>query len=134
MENIRLNFAFLCDSAFLSEGDKLNIVGIFKNINGILLPIQHPQMFIVTNISIKKEGNYKEQIKIVYSVDKKEIITPLEFNFSAKGIGEKEFGVLTRLNNIKFDRAGLYKIQIFINDTMLKELPLTINISNYAKK
>lgn len=131
-KNIKQNFAFLCDLAFFGEGGKLNIIGIFKNINGRRLPLQHPQMFVVSSISIKGSGNYEEIIKIIRIRDNVEIIDPLKFNFAIKGEDEAEFGVLGKLTNIKFDEEGLYEVQIFINSELIKKLPLTIILNQHA--
>lgn len=127
-ESIKLNFAFLCDSAFLSEGGKLNIIGIFKNINGLKLPLQHPQMVVVTNININRRGTYKETIKLIRKKDNLSIVSPLEFNISTADDGKKEFGIIGQLANIKFDEVGSYAIQILINETVINELPLMVNI------
>jgi hypothetical protein len=54
MANPKLNFAHICDYAFFGEAGKVNIIGIFKNITVLKLPAVHPQMFIVTNITVDK--------------------------------------------------------------------------------
>lgn len=128
-KNIKFNFAFLCDSAFFSEGGKLNIIGIFKNIHGRKLPLQHPQMFIVSNVSIKGSGNYEKEIKLIRKRDGVEIITPLKFNLVVREDKEAEFGVLGQLANIKFEEAGLYEVQILINSEIIKKLPLSIMVN-----
>lgn len=126
--NISSNFALVCDLAFFGDAGKLSIIGIFKNINGKALPLQHPQMFVVSSILIKGSGNYKKVIKLVRTRDGAEIISPLEFNLAVKGESEAEFGVLGQLTNLKFDEAGLYEIQIFVNSELIKKLPLTITV------
>ena len=128
MENIKSNFAFLCDMAFFSEGGKLNIIGVFKNIFGHKLPIVHPQMYIVSSVSIKGDGNYEEVVKIIKLKDNVEIVSPLKFNLAVKGGQGAEFGIIGQLANIKFEEAGQYEIQIFINDEMIKKIPFSITI------
>lgn len=128
MENIKSNFAFLCDMAFFSEGGKLNIIGVFKNIFGHKLPIVHPQMYIVSSVSIKGDGNYEEIIKIFRLKDNAEVVSPLKFNLAVKGGQEAEFGIIGQLANIKFEEAGQYEVQIFINEEMIKKVPFSITI------
>ena len=106
----------------------MSIIGIFKNINGKTLPLQHPQMFVVSSILIKGSGNYKKVIKLIRARDGVEIIAPLEFNLAVKGENEAEFGVLGQLTNIKFEEAGLYEVQIFVNSELIKKLPLIITV------
>lgn len=129
MENIKSNFAFLCDLAFFSEGGKLNIIGVFKNIFGHKLPIFHPQMYIVSSMSIKGDGNYEKIIKIIRLKDNVEIVSPLKFNLIVKGGQEAEFGILGQLTNVKFEEAGQYEIQIFVNSEMIKKIPLSIMVN-----
>jgi len=62
MENVKLNFAHICDYASFSEGGKLNISGIFKNVNSAEFPITLSQMFIVVNILVDTAGTYEETI------------------------------------------------------------------------
>ncbi len=128
--NYTLNFAHLCDYASLSEGDKLNILGIFKNIScekdaaGSLL---HPQMYVVTNISFEgKNKKYKEKIRIVNKATSNTINKELEFEVETTET-ISEIGVIAQFNNIKFPNAGEYKIEIFVDDTLIKEIPLKIH-------
>ena len=65
MANVKLNFAHICDYASFGDG-KLNILGIFKSINTKKLPAIHPQLAIVTNISIDKGVEYEEIIKLIF--------------------------------------------------------------------
>lgn len=128
---MKLNFGFVCDYASFGVGGKLNILGIFKKINGLSLPIIHPQLFIVANILIDQEGTYKEVIKLVRKEDDQEIITPLEFNLSApkQPEGKKiELGVVGQINNIKFEKSGEYEFKIFVNDELIDSIPLNVSI------
>lgn len=128
---MKLNFGFVCDYASFGMGGKLNILGIFKNINGLDLPIIHPQLFIVVNVLIDKEGTYKEVIKLIRKEDNQEIITPLEFNLSAskQPEGKKiEWGVVGQINNIKFEKSGKYEFKIFVNDELVDSIPLNVNV------
>lgn len=128
---MKLNFGFVCDYASFGVGGKLNILGIFKNINGLSLPIIHHQLFIVANILIDREGTYKEVIKLVRKEDDQEIITPLEFNLSAseQPEGKKiELGVVGQINNIKFEKSGEYEFRIFVNDELIDSIPLNVSV------
>jgi hypothetical protein len=129
---MKLNFGFICDYASFSENGKLNILGIFKNINGTSVPLVHPQLYIVVNILIDKPGNYKEIIKLVRKEDNTEIITPLEFNLAAPQAADEkkvELGVVGQMNNVKFDKGGEYIFKIILNDEVIGEIPLKISIN-----
>ncbi len=124
----KLNYGLVCDYASFSEGGKLNILGIFKNINAVSIPFTHPQLFIVVNISVEKEGKYKEMIKLVRKKDNVEIMKPLEFDLFPKSISEKkiELGVVGQMTNIKFEKSGEYVFKIFLNNDFLGEVPFYI--------
>ncbi len=117
------NFVLLCDYAFFSEGGKLNIIGIFKEIFTKTLPLVHTEMFVVTNIFVDVEGHYKETIRLV-DENGTNITKSLEFIFSPRK--KTELGVVARFNNIKFKTAGNYKVQVYLNDEIAKEIPFTI--------
>lgn len=128
---MKLNFGFICDYASFGEAGKLNILGIFKNINGSSLPLVHPQLYVVVNVMIDKPGNHKEVIKLVAKEDGREIISPLEFNLSAPAdaTGKKiELGVMGQINNIKFEKAGEYIFKVLVNNEIVGEIPLTVHI------
>ena len=127
----KLNFAHVCDYAFNGEGGKLCIIGVFKNI--ILQDISkpHPQMFVVTNLSVAKmAGSYKQEIKLVRESDGEEIIKPLVFNFSfSEGNTEVpvDVGVIAQLNNVLFSELGKYFFQIYFDENLLAKVPIFVN-------
>ena len=129
MENVKLNFAHICDYASISEGGKLNVSGIFKSINVVKFPAIHLQMFIVVNIIVDTAGTYKETIKFIKESDGIEIIKPLEFNLVTNK-GNSELGVFGQISNVKFNEEGIYKFKIYVNDNLIKEIPLVVNKIN----
>lgn len=135
MAEPKLNFAHICDYAFNGEGGKLCIIGIFKNISVKNSEQPHPQMFMVTNITIETGRDYKQIIKLV-KADKQEenIIKPIEVPFGIgkeSGKSEVEFGFIGQLNNIKFKESGKYLIKIYINELLLKDIPINVVVNNF---
>jgi len=126
MVEIKSNFAFLCDLAFFDERKKLSIIGIFKQIEFKNIPAQYTQFFVVSSVTIKGSGDYTKVIRFVRKKDGAEIISPMRFNITLKGEEEAEFGVLGKVQNIKFEEDGIYEIQIFINDKNIKTLQLKV--------
>jgi len=130
MEIAKLNFMHLCDYASAGENGKLNVLGIFENIFSNATPFIHPQLYIVTNISIKKIGNYKQIIKIVREIDSVEIIKSLEFNVLIPNIPspkEARVGFIGQFNSIKFEEFGDYLAQVFIDSEKIGEIKLSIS-------
>ncbi|MFA6160329.1 MAG: hypothetical protein WC678_04580 [Parcubacteria group bacterium] len=111
----RLNFVHICENAFTSSDGKLNVIGIFDQINALNFPALHPRLMIVTSVA-GNIGKYIENIEIVSP--KGEIIAragnPIEIfkdggstNFIADFIG------------IVFPEDGVYKIRVKINETVV---------------
>lgn len=126
MENVKLNFAHICDYASFSKGGKLNISGIFKNINTVEFPFTLFQMFIVVNILVNTAGIYEGIIKLTREEDRVEDMKPLKFNLVANK-DNSELGFLGQINNVKFDKEGIYKFKIYVNDSLIREIPLIVN-------
>lgn len=132
MANPKLNFVHICDYASFGDG-KLNILGIFKSINTRKLPAIHPQLSIVTNISVEKGVEYEEVIKLIRKEDNKEINSDkqLKFNFSAPLDGDEkvvEIAFVGQLNGISFEEAGKYVFNIFLNGVLIGEIPFEVKI------
>lgn len=129
MENIKLNFAVLCDYAFFSDSSKPNIIGIFQNIVAPNFPYKHPQMFIVTNVSFQAEGKYKEVVRLISKKTGVDILPPLEFDLDVKKISGKdttEVGIVGQINEISFPEQGEYCFRIEMNNELLSEIPLSV--------
>ncbi|MCG2694816.1 hypothetical protein L6261_01910 [Candidatus Parcubacteria bacterium] len=125
MSKPKLNFLHICDYVSFSEG-KLNILGVFKNINANSLPMVHSQMFVVSNLTLEKGGKYKQSVKIINDKNKDEVFLK-DLNIEIPENKKKvEVGMITQLNDINFINYGKYKIQIFINDEMIGESEIEI--------
>ena len=125
----KLNFIHVCDYASLGEGGKLNVLGIFENIFSKNVPVTHPQLYIVVNVSVKKAGNYKLHIRIVRDKDSKEIIQQLEFPISINLpslSGEAKVGVIGQINGIKFEEFGGYTAQVLIDANKVGETKINL--------
>lgn len=124
-EEVEVNFVHLCDYFSFGENGKINILGGFKSINGPIMPITIAQMFIVTNITVKKAGTYKEVIKLYKDEVLSDIMKPLEFTVMAKE-SNSEIGTFGQLNALSFNE-GIYKFKIFIDGELIKEIPFSVN-------
>lgn len=135
MADPKLNFAHVCDYAFNGEGGKLGMIGIFKSIT-VLNPEQpHPQMFIVTNVTVETGREYEQIIKLVKD-DKpsEDIIDPVKFQFGVgkeSGQNEAEVGFVGQIHNVKFKESGKYLFKIYINDVFLKEILIAVTVNNF---
>jgi len=127
MSNIKLNFIHICDYASLADGEKLNVMGIFKNIFGFQLPIIHLQMFIVSNITVSEIREYIQTLRLVNSsgVD---IISPIKLSSSVINENNKDIGLLIQLNSVKFEKEGEYRFILDVNGEKVGEVPLLVSL------
>lgn len=126
----KINFIHICDYASPGEVGKLNILGIFESIFPTIVPYVHPQLYIVTNVSIKKRGSYRQIIKIVRDSDNFEIVKPLEFAIPIEElpalVGEAKVGFIGQMNGINFDEFGSYTVQVFIDSLKIGESRINV--------
>lgn len=124
MANVKLNFAHVCENAFLSQDSKINIIGDFDRISikrlesaGILL---FP-FFVVTNFSVEPNRKYIQKITLTNIETNKEI---LNREVSQITPGEK-VGLIMRVDAI-FPSAGIYKVIIKLDDTIYNEIKIVV--------
>jgi len=113
----------------MSEGGKVNILGIFKNIFGQNFPITHPQLYVVSNISVANSGTYKQKLKLI-DKDNKEIISlpPFSSNVVLGKDGTADIGLIANLTALKFSEPGVYRFVLDINDIKIAEVPITLSL------
>ena len=117
MKNFKLNFLHVCDYASFDQMGKLNILGVFENVNSVKFPYQHPQFFVVANVLIFKSGEYECVIRVIDqdSIELGKFILPKVNMTLVKGQPEVKLGVVGQFNSIKFEKPGKYKIEIVID-------------------
>ncbi len=108
--NFELNFVHICDTAFLSQSNNLNIIGIFENITATKLPAIHPRLTVVMNIG-GSAGFHEFEIRIVNNRDKS-IVSPFKGSFDLPSRKSK-FGFIWTVGRIRFEEKGIYKVKIF---------------------
>jgi len=128
MKNFKLNFLHVCDYASFDQMGKLNIMGLFENINSIKFPYQHPQFFVVANVSISESGEYECVIRVT-DQDNTEIgkfvLPKVKMNFKKEQQNTK-LGIVGQFNGIKFEKPGKYKIEIVIDGDSIDAQEITV--------
>ncbi len=113
----RLNFVHLCDTAFLSQDGKLNIIGILKKIILPKFPTTYPKMMAVVNVQMKQPVKLKIQI---LKKEAREVVTKVEADIGNKNVEkEHEVGFLADFQNVKFENPGPYLLETWLNDEMV---------------
>ena len=115
MDKIKINFLHICENAFFSQDKKLNIIGIFDQINVEGLPALHPKFSIAINVS----GTVYDKKKVleIISPSNKAIISP-EME-SEKLENKPKANMVINIVGLQFDEEGNYKIILKINDIIV---------------
>jgi hypothetical protein len=121
-----INFAHICDQAFLSQDGKLNIIGIFQNIQTKKLPFNYPKITCALNLNVTQKSVLK--LQIVHGTNK-ELIAKMEGNITPKEdtLKHMEVGFMSDFQGIRFETAGLYHFEIWINGKLEKIIPFQIH-------
>ncbi|RKY36417.1 MAG: hypothetical protein DRP78_03730 [Candidatus Omnitrophota bacterium] len=107
----KLRFSFLCDYASVSREGKLNLNGIFENINIRTFPGHHPIMFIVANIAGVNNKD-KFTCELIQPGDKKIAAIASE----VKGDLDRNFGFIGQFVNVRYEMPGQYWIKFYIDN------------------
>lgn len=125
-ENIKINYAHICDVAFLSQGGKANVIGIFKNIFSKDFPASHPKFSIIVSILvIKMRGVHTEAIKIFRSSDQKIIGPEIKVEFNVQN-DSQELNFIGDIVNTVFEKPDEYGIKIFFDGEEVYSIPFQV--------
>jgi len=123
---IKLNFAHLCDLAFLSQGGKANIIGIFKVIYANNLPVTHPKFSVIGSIITTDEiGQHTIKIEIVRKKDGQKVGPEMKLIIDVTK-EQQEANFIVDVVNIKFEKDGEHLTKIFFDDSEIYSLPFII--------
>lgn len=114
---MKLNFIHVCDTAFLSQDNKLNIIGIFETILTPSFPAKHSRLTIVANTE-GSLGMHDFDISIMDPTGKKVGFLSGKFNLDAV---RKKFGVINTINNFQLTSEGVYSIVLSVDSQELGE-------------
>ncbi len=125
MKTPKLNFAHLCDNAFLSQDGKLNLIGIFKNLNVKTLPATFPQIMVAVNLILSESSNLKVQIVKKIGM---EVISKMEakIDLTQKKTDNPEIGFIGAFNNVTLKEAGDYLLEVWVGSQILNMSGFTV--------
>ena len=125
--NVRIGV--LADYASMSQGHKLNILGIFTNIMAQTEPITHTQMKLVAQFEFNSSevGNKNLKIELV-DEDGREILSisgEIQIPHSPDG-SPSLLNQILNFNNIVFPRFGEYEFRILLDGLTVCTIPLRV--------
>jgi len=127
-----VKLAVLADFASITREGKLNILGIFDQINPPVLPFRSPQMFLVSSISAEPTEIGREfQFEILlWDSDGNEVLAieqPIQFAQPDRPGGQATTNVIIGLSNVPFERAADYVFYIRIGGEQRRRINLRVN-------
>jgi uncharacterized protein DUF6941 len=127
-----IDWAFLCDYAFVDASGKSSIIGVFENINALALPTTHSQMYVALGMKFSPGDDFEVGSKItsptgkeISQVNAQRITIPANANGAAKGV--VAFGYY----GTQFSETGEHHIEIFLNGNSVYFIPVTIALLNH---
>jgi hypothetical protein len=126
---MEIQAAVLCDSAADYKG-KLCILGTFDTIISPALPSTHPQCSIALRLVFRDsdEGTHRLKLRMI-NEDGLNILPQIEPELQVKLPENVYFysrNLIFNLQQIKFEQAGLYSIDVLIDEQMMARIPLQV--------
>ncbi len=122
----------LADYANISQEGKLNIMGIFQEINPPVLPFTLPMMFLVLNFEASAaEFDTDKAIKVaLLNADGKQLIgleQTLRVPQSKRPGSRAYMSAVLGFAGAKFEQAGDYAFSILVGGEEKRNIPLHVN-------
>lgn len=120
----------LCDFAQDNAG-KLTVVGTFDGIHSKQFPFTQPNFSVACRLrfSEKETGSHDMRLRFIDG-NGKELLQPIEgqMNIPAPGNGQySTINLVFNLNQVKFEKAGRYAFELYIDGEWTSGLPLFLN-------
>jgi len=123
-----INWAFLCDYAFVTPDGKASMIGLFDRIGIRTAPAIHPQMFIVFSVTINPEdGAIKFGARLTSPSTGNDLAFVENPPVSVHG-GVSTNNVIFAFYGMSLPEAGEYRMEILANGQTVHFVPLIVNL------
>jgi hypothetical protein len=134
---MRLQLLLAADCANLTGDGKLNIMGVFNQINAVKFPAKHPSMYLIIKLEAElgEYGKTKDIAVLFQDEDGKQI---LELSATAKvpsgGGGRRpEVNLILNFPDLIFPTPGAYQFVILANQEYKGDLTIYANQIDSSK-
>ena len=135
---MEVKFALLAEYSNVTREGKLNLLGLFEQINAPSLPWTHPHMQLVLSLEATPaewDSHKKIEIKLLDADgnSKLNLSSNLKVPIGQSGRNISINSVIG-INNLKFDAAGDYAFHVIIGEDDKRTIPLKVNFTPKSDK
>lgn len=128
---MRLLFFLAADYANISRDGKLNVMGIFNEVNSEKFPAVHTSMFIIIRFSpeLGEVGEKRELSLLLHDPDGTELINmslPIDIPQAERGM-HRSANAIIELKGVLFPSPGPYRFIVLVDKDQKGYLPLRVN-------
>lgn len=123
---------FLADAANVTANGKLNVLGIFTQVNPPVFPYRHPAMVLVSKIALDVGERMDERTIEIFLMDEDaqrtgiEIKGTIEFQRNSDG-SMPEVNLVIQLHNVLLEKPGQYEFVLLVNDDRKHSVSLNVS-------
>jgi hypothetical protein len=110
------DWAILCDYAFQDARGKMCLIGIFNSFTVPSVPTIHPQAALVIQLKGDPDERFRVRIEFVRPVAGAGVLQKMEGEGAVSPFGGA--GVALNLQAIQLPDAGVYKVNVYVNDEL----------------
>ena len=119
---LELVYTIFCDDVRLEVGNKLSLMGVFREVVVQRVPVTVMKFAVVSQW--RGEGRHLSEVRIT-SEDRQQMVVlsePAPFEVAPGGVANN----ISFFFNVTFHRPGLYRVQTLIDSTLADEQELAI--------
>jgi hypothetical protein len=125
----RLGYTLVCDDVRLEAGNKMSLMGLFRNIVLPGLPASVIRFAILNHW--EGEGAFESDIRVLGPGGAELLRSkPSRFSIQAGGFADN----VTFFTNVTFREEGVHTIQIALSGRVVSELPVAVHVQQAPPK
>jgi hypothetical protein len=127
---MHIQVAVLCDAATQDSSSKLNVLGAFDTIYAPQMPAVHLQCAVALRVTFSsgEEGRHKLALNFI-NADGRSIMPPIEMPVTVTLPEDVHFvslNFVASIQRMQFPEAGLYSVDVRIDDKSQAAIPLLV--------
>jgi hypothetical protein len=132
---MNIQAAVLCDAATDDNG-KMNLLGAFDTIYAQQMPAVHPQCAVALRVTFAAEDEGQRKLKLNFiNADGHAILPAVEIPVKVTLPDDAHFltrNFIVNIQQLKFAEAGLYSVDVRLDDKSQASIPLSVKLIQHA--